>query len=116
MRETPFDDHGFRHLIDSIPSWAPTLRLCDARAVYRSAVGLTSGTQPTMREMVLSMSIPRTFIHSDRGEPLRDPGGLGAAGVRIVAIPNAGHMMMTDNPTAFVAALVEALGGDEPAA
>lgn len=74
MSEDEFVERGFRHLIDSIPSWAPTLRLCDARAVYRSAVGLTSGTQPTMREMVLSMSIPRTFIHGDRGEPLRDPG------------------------------------------
>lgn len=35
--------------------------------------------------------------------------------MRIVTIPNSGHMMMADNPTAFVVALVEALGGDEPA-
>jgi pimeloyl-ACP methyl ester carboxylesterase len=63
-----------------------------------------------MRAMFTAMHIPRTFIHGDRGEPLLDAMGLQAAGVRVVTIPNAGHMMMFDNPPAFLAAVVEALG------
>jgi pimeloyl-ACP methyl ester carboxylesterase len=62
-----------------------------------------------MREMFTGMAIPRTFIHGDRGEPLLDADGLRRSGVQIVSIPDAGHMMMFDNPAAFMAALAEAL-------
>jgi pimeloyl-ACP methyl ester carboxylesterase len=62
-----------------------------------------------MRALFVAMSIPRTFIKGDHGEPLLDEEGLEAAGVRVVTIPNAGHMMMFDNPGAFVDALVDGL-------
>lgn len=67
------------------------------------------GTVPTMREMFVAMTIPRTLIHGDRGEPLLDAEGLRRSGIRVVTIPNAGHMMMFDNPEAFLAALAEGL-------
>jgi len=108
--EADFVATGYDRLIAENPGWAATLRLCSPLAVHRSAVGLTSGTTPTMREMFVSMSIPRTFIHGDRGEPLLDSEGLRRAGVRVVTIPNAGHMMMFDNPPAFVAAVAAGLG------
>jgi pimeloyl-ACP methyl ester carboxylesterase len=110
--EAEFVATGYQRYLDEYPDWAPTLRLCSPRAVHRSAVGLTTGTTPTMREMFVSMEIPRTFIRGDRGEPLLDAEGLAAAGVRVVVIPDAGHMMMTDNPPAFLAAVVTALGDD----
>jgi pimeloyl-ACP methyl ester carboxylesterase len=109
--EEAFIAHGYEELLDGVPMWRPMLRLCDARAVYRSAVGLITGTSPTMREMLLAMTIPRTFIRGEHGERLRDPDGLRAAGVEVRVIPSAGHMMMLDNPGAFVAALVTAFGG-----
>jgi pimeloyl-ACP methyl ester carboxylesterase len=92
--EEAFVAHGYQELLDGVPAWRPMLRLCDARAVYRSAVGLITGTSPTMREMLRAMSIPRTFIRGERGEELRDPGGLRATGVEVVVIPGAGHVMM----------------------
>ena len=55
------------------------------------------------------MSIPRRFIKADQAEPLLDEAGLEAAGVRVVTIPDAGHMMMDDNPVSFIAAVAEAL-------
>ena len=110
--EADFVARGYRHYLDTNPQWAPTLRFCSAVAIHRSAVGLTLGTTPTMREMFVSMSIPRTFIHGDRGEPLLDADGLRAAGVRVVMIPDAGHMMMFDNPPAFLAVLEGALGAE----
>jgi pimeloyl-ACP methyl ester carboxylesterase len=111
--EEVFVAQGYEELLDRVPGWRPTLRLCDPRAVYRSAVGLISGTHPTMRTMLVELAIPRVFIRGDRGEPLRDPEGLMAAGVRIVTIPDAGHLMMLDAPGPFVAALAAFLGDDE---
>lgn len=110
--EDEFVATGFRRFLEQYPDWAPTLRLCGPRAVHRSAVGLTTGTTPTMREMFVSMTMPRTFIRGDHGEPLLDAAGLEAAGVRVVVIPGAGHVMMDDNPPAFLAAVVAALGED----
>jgi pimeloyl-ACP methyl ester carboxylesterase len=107
--EETFVADGYRRLLADNPGWAATLRLCDPRAIHRCAVGLTTGTSPTMRELFASLPVPRTFIKGDRGEPLMDPAGLEAAGVRVVTIPNAGHMMMFDNASAYADALAEAL-------
>lgn len=107
--EAAFVDTGYPALMDGNEQWARTLRFADARAIHRSAVGLTIGSTPTMRAMFVALPIPRTFIKGDRGEPLLDAAGLEAAGVRVVTIPDAGHMMMFDNPPAFVAAVAAAL-------
>jgi pimeloyl-ACP methyl ester carboxylesterase len=107
--EDAFVQLGYQALMDGDESWARTLRFADARAIHRSAVGLTTGTTPTMRAMFVRLSIPRTFIKGDRGEPLLDEAGLEAAGVRVVTIPDAGHMVMFDNPPAFTTALAAAL-------
>ena len=107
--EADFVARGYDELLASNPAWAATLRTCSALAVHRSAVGLTTGTTPTMREMFVSMGMPRTFIHGDRGEPLLDADGLQRAGVRVITVPNAGHMMMFDNLPAFTATVAEAL-------
>jgi pimeloyl-ACP methyl ester carboxylesterase len=108
--EAEFVATGYDRLVAENPGWAGTLRKSSPLAVHRSAVGLTSGTAPTMREMFVSLDAPRTFIHGDRGEPLLDADGLRAAGIQVITIPNAGHMMMRDNPRAFVDAVATALG------
>jgi pimeloyl-ACP methyl ester carboxylesterase len=107
--EDEFVRVGYGELLATVPFWAPMLRLCDARAVHRSAVNLVRHVRPTGRELLESMTIPRTFIVGERGEKLRDAAGLEAAGVRVVTIPGAGHMMMDDDPRAFVQALADAL-------
>ena len=106
--EDEFVTSGYQGFIDTVASWAPMLRLADARAVHRSAVGLVTGTRPTMREVFIGLDVPRTFIVGDRGEPLLDADGLRASGVRVVTIADAGHMMMNDQPAAFVAAVAAA--------
>ena len=101
--------NGYERFVATNPDWAPTLRLSDPLAVYRSAVGVITGSRPIMRELLVGLPIPRTFIHGDRGEPLRDPEGLVAAGVRVVEIADAGHAMMTDQRDAFAHAIAEGL-------
>jgi pimeloyl-ACP methyl ester carboxylesterase len=107
--EAEFVGRGYQDVLDAVPEWAWTLRLADPLAVYRSAVGLVTGSRPTMREMLVSMKIPRTFIRGDRGEPLVDAEGLEAAGVSVVTIRDAGHVMMYDQREAFMAALAASL-------
>jgi pimeloyl-ACP methyl ester carboxylesterase len=108
--EDEFVTSGYDRLLADNPGWATMLRACSPLAVHRSAVGLTSGTTPTMREMFVSMTMPRTFLHGDRGEPLLDADGLRRVGIRVVTIPNAGHMVMFDNSPAYVAAVAAGLG------
>lgn len=107
--EEAFIAMGYRNCLEANPAWAPMLRLCDPTAVYRSAVGLVMGTRPTMREVFTTLTIPRTFIRGDRGEPLGDAEGLAAAAVDVVTIADAGHAIMADQPLAFVEALSAAL-------
>ena len=107
--EEAFVAAGYQALLDAESSWAPTLGLCDPRAVHRSAVGVVTGTRPTMREMLLSLRIPRMFIRGELGEELRGAAGLEAAGVRVVTLARAGHVTMVDEPAAFVEVLATAL-------
>jgi pimeloyl-ACP methyl ester carboxylesterase len=100
---------GCAELVATNEDWAPTLRLCDPLAVYRSAVGTVTGSRPIMRELLVGLPIPRTFIHGDRGEALRDPEGLEIAGVRVLEIADAGHSLMNDQPDAFARAIADAL-------
>lgn len=107
--EAEFVATGYEQLMASYPEWAATLVRCSPIAVYRSAVGLTAGITPMTRELFVGLDMPRTFLFGDRGEPLLDAKGLRAAGVRVVEIPDAGHMVMLDNRPGYVEALGAAL-------
>ncbi|MFJ8750598.1 alpha/beta fold hydrolase [Streptomyces sp. NPDC102441] len=91
------------------PHWWATMRLAGLEALHRSAVQLTRGTTPTMRELLLELSIPRAFLfpHPD-GAPA-GAAALAEAGVRLVAVPDCGHNIMLDNPDAFARAAATAL-------
>lgn len=87
------------------PVWRATMRLADPTALYRSACGLVRGTRPTMRQMLVALPVPRTFLV---GADSPAPDGreqLEAAGVRVVTVPGAGHNVMFDNPAGYAAAI-----------
>ncbi|MGI5425562.1 alpha/beta fold hydrolase [Streptomyces sp. CA-179760] len=89
--------------------WWSTMRLAGREALHRSAVNLTRGTAPTMRELLLDLKIPRTFLLPEADGPLPGADTLTEAGVSVVAIPDCGHNIMLDNPEAFVEATAAAL-------
>ncbi|MER7772775.1 alpha/beta fold hydrolase [Kitasatospora sp. NPDC096140] len=90
--------------------WWSTMRLAGPEALYRSACYVARATVPTMRELLLGLDLPRTFLHpAADGEPA-GADGLRAAGVRVVAVPDCGHNIMLDNPDGFAAAAAEGLG------
>ncbi|GAA2706769.1 MULTISPECIES: alpha/beta hydrolase [Streptomyces] len=91
--------------------WWSTMRLAGRTALYRSAVNLTRGTAPTMRHLLLTLPIPRTYLLPAADGPLPGADALEKAGVRVVPVPDCGHNIMLDNPEAFAHATAEALGG-----
>ena len=107
--EAEFVATGWARLLEAEPGWAETLRLSAPYVVHRSAVGLTTMTRPTTRELFTSLAMPRTFIHGEHGAPLLGADQLRAAGIKVITVPAAQHMVMFDNPEGYFTALVEAL-------
>jgi pimeloyl-ACP methyl ester carboxylesterase len=118
--EEGFCTHGFQDFIkhfrdegltgDSTSAvLAGLLQIAAPHALYRSAVGLVRGTQPTMRERLLQMDIPRTYIFGERSLPDPDWDKLASQGVQVLEVTKAGHGMAWDNPRGVAEALHTAL-------
>ncbi|MET9519011.1 alpha/beta hydrolase [Streptomyces sp. NPDC002994] len=91
--------------------WWSTMRLAGREALHRSATHLVRGSVPTMREHLLGLKIPRTYLLPEADGPLPGADALAEAGVSVVAVPDCGHNIMLDNPEAFVRATATALDG-----
>ncbi len=65
-----------------------------------------------MRELLLELKIPRSYLLPEADGPLSSAEALEAAGVAVVPIPDCGHNIMLDNPEAFARATAEALARD----
>ena len=118
--EEAFCTHGFQAFIkhfcdeglagDSTSAvLAGLLQIAAPHALYRSAVGLVKGTQPTMRERLLRMDIPRAYIFSEKSLPDPDWDALASQGIQVRVVANAGHGMAWDNPRGVAEALHMAL-------
>ncbi|MFF4953419.1 alpha/beta fold hydrolase [Streptomyces chattanoogensis] len=110
--EQAFLSGGWEEVRDRVgPHWWSTMRLAGREALHRSAVHLTRGTVPTMRELLLDLKIPRTYLLPETDGPLPGADALAKAGVTVVPIPDCGHNIMLDNPEAFARATAIALTG-----
>ncbi|MFF1275335.1 alpha/beta fold hydrolase [Streptomyces marokkonensis] len=89
--------------------WWSTMRLAGLEALHRSATHLVRGTTPTMRELLLALPVPRTFLFPAADGAFPGSAELVASGVLLTAIPDCGHNIMLDNPEAFARAVAEAL-------
>ncbi|QKW10012.1 alpha/beta hydrolase [Streptomyces sp. NA04227] len=89
--------------------WWSTMRLAGREALHRSAVHLTRGTVPTMRELLLDLKIPRTYLLPEADGPFPGADALTEAGVAVVPVPDCGHNIMLDNPDGFARATAAAL-------
>jgi pimeloyl-ACP methyl ester carboxylesterase len=109
--EEEFLAGGWEEVRDRVGShWWSTMRLAGREALHRSAVHLTRGTAPTMREHLLDLKIPRTYLLPEADGPLPGTDALTEAGVAVVSVPGCGHNIMLDNPEVFVHATAAALG------
>lgn len=62
-----------------------------------------------MRELLLELKIPRTFLRPRNAGPLPGEERLVEHGVRVVAVPECGHNIMLANPEAFARETARAL-------
>ncbi|MCF0081199.1 alpha/beta hydrolase [Streptomyces lomondensis] len=108
--EQEFLAGGWEEVRDRVgPHWWSTMRLAGREALHRSATHLVRGTVPTMRELLLELKIPRTYLLPEADGPLPGTDALTEAGVSVVRVPDCGHNIMLDNPQAFVRATAAAL-------
>ncbi|MFI1256180.1 alpha/beta fold hydrolase [Streptomyces netropsis] len=108
--EQEFLTDGWQEVRDRVGAhWWSTMRLAGREALHRSATQLIRGTVPTMRELLLDLEIPRTYLLPEADGPLPGADALTAAGVSVVPVPDCGHNIMLDNPQAFAHATAAAL-------
>ncbi|GHB40489.1 alpha/beta hydrolase [Streptomyces cirratus] len=108
--EEDFLNGGWAEIRDRVGAhWWSTMRLAGRTALYRSAVHLAAGTTPTVRQLLLELEIPRTYLLPEADGPLPGAEELKAAGVAVVPVPDCGHNIMLDNPDGFARATAGAL-------
>ncbi|MFE6775730.1 alpha/beta fold hydrolase [Streptomyces sp. NPDC057702] len=108
--EAEFLAGGWREVRDRAGAhWWATMRLADRLALHRSAVHLTRGTRPPLRDLLRDLPVPRTYLLPAADGPLPGADELTAAGVAVVALPDCGHNIMLDNPEGFARATATAL-------
>ncbi|MFF3408838.1 alpha/beta fold hydrolase [Streptomyces sp. NPDC002742] len=102
------ENGGHARVLEKVgPSWAATMRLADPRALHRTVKGLVQGTSPTMRHLLVGLTVERVYLQGELSGEVPGAEGLEAAGVRVVTVPGAGHNIMFDNPDAFAAAVAD---------
>jgi pimeloyl-ACP methyl ester carboxylesterase len=89
-----------------LPFWLME-KLVPPHAFYRTAVSMAKGAQPSWREQLYELKIPRLYIWGDENFRSEYTETFTAHGVQIAVIPHAGHPMMNHNPAAFVRAISE---------
>jgi pimeloyl-ACP methyl ester carboxylesterase len=112
--EEQFMKNGYAAFLRGVTSggwtdYAGTVQASDPRAMYRSAVSLIEDRQPTFREQLLALSIPRTFIFGERNLPSPDVGALSAQGINVLVVENSGHDIMAENPDGFAEVIVRGI-------
>jgi pimeloyl-ACP methyl ester carboxylesterase len=113
--EEEFLAGGWQEVRDTVgPHWWSTMRLAGREALHRSAVHLARGSEPARRELLLTLTIPRTCLFPEDAGPLRGAQQLADAGVCLVPIPDCGHNIMLDNPDRFATETARALGDAWP--
>jgi pimeloyl-ACP methyl ester carboxylesterase len=109
--------HGIGRSSVTLAHIAAHERLRPSRALLcRTARSLVDLTQPTTREQLVDLDLPRSFIvgartlEADVKPPSGEAGeGLEATDVRVIVVPDAGHPMMFQNPDGFASAIAAAL-------
>ncbi len=77
--------------------------------MHRGAVSLVCGGTPSWREQLAALPMPRTVIFGARSLPDPDTERLPALGVRVAIVPDAGHSMAWEAPTALAEAVAKAI-------
>ncbi len=114
FEEKKFLERGFERLIEESREtgnwiWAASLRMWSPKAVYRVSKNLAKGEDPSWRDTLYSLKLPKTFIFGENSLPDPDLEILPEHGVRIDIVKHAGHSMAWENPKGLAEAIGRAI-------
>jgi pimeloyl-ACP methyl ester carboxylesterase len=112
--EKEFVEQGFQRLIKESEEtgygiWAASLRMWSAKAAYRASRNLSVGENPSWRDILYSLNIPKTFIFGEKSLPNPDLEILPEHGVKVDIVEHAGHSMAWENPKGLAEAIGKAI-------
>ncbi|MRS89039.1 alpha/beta fold hydrolase [Enterobacteriaceae bacterium RIT714] len=110
--EQSFIIRGFSALLSAETSpWAGCLQSNAPHAVWRGATALVEGIQPDWSEHFLALSCPVTLLFGEHSLPDAEAEEMQQQGVTVMIIPDAGHSMSWENPSALAQALSACVSG-----
>jgi pimeloyl-ACP methyl ester carboxylesterase len=90
-------------------------RLVEPRAIFREAVSMRRGTEPSIRSLLAELTMPRWYLQGELSDPEPDlQHDLAAMGVRWKVVPKTGHPMGLQNPDGLAQAVAEVLAASWP--
>ncbi|MBN1937154.1 MAG: alpha/beta hydrolase [Anaerolineae bacterium] len=90
-------------------TWADTMAMSSPVAVYRAARSLVEGAEPSWRQLLETLTAPRTVLFGEYSLPDPDTERLPNYGIHVAIVPRAGHSMMWENPSGVANAIAEAM-------
>lgn len=114
-----FQESEFRKLIQESKAsgnqmWAAALSSWSSKATYLISKSAAKGEEPSWREILYSLSCPKTFIFGEQSLPDSDLDILSAHNINIEIIKNAGHSMAWENPIGLATAISNGIQQKEP--
>lgn len=108
--EQQFLARGYNAMLSAeSTAWAGCLQSNAPYAVWRGASSLVEGVEPDWETQFLSLACPVTLIFGEQSLPDNDVENLTQKGVMVKIIPDAGHSMSWENPSALAQALADCM-------
>ena len=109
--EEAFIRTGFPAMVEAETSrWKGCLQSSAPWAVWRGATSLVQGVEPSWGERFTRLTIPVWLIFGALSLPDPDVDAMRQKGIRVKIIPDAGHSMSWENPSALAKTLAECMG------
>jgi pimeloyl-ACP methyl ester carboxylesterase len=89
--------------------FAGTAAIADPVALHRSAASLIAVRRPTYRDLLIALTVPKTYVFGEQTLPDPDVEHLREAGIHVRVVPASGHDMMFDNPGGFAEVVSDAI-------
>lgn len=91
------------------PLWAATLAHWLPEAAWRISRSAIRGGSPSWRQQLYDLDRPKSYLFGAQTLPSEDEAVLRANGVRVEIIPDAGHSMALENPSALATTIATIL-------
>ncbi|WP_432464480.1 alpha/beta fold hydrolase [Agarivorans sp. QJM3NY_33] len=98
-------EHGHQQQIQDCISndnhvWAGTMQVANPRAVHQLSSSLMTGSIPSWRQQLIAFPRPKMVLFGEYSLPDDDYTKLPKVGVQVDVIPESGHSMLWENPSA----------------